>query len=225
MWSKIVAFFMSVIAFFSSLFGGGGGKPAEKYKEYLNQSYGPDSLQTYDLYVPTDRGDTPGLILYIHGGAWTSGDKASYRSVIKDIAVNRGYAAASVNYRFLSQNVTMDDILADVNAAANAIYDRAKTDGFTLLKMIAAGSSAGAHLALMYAYHTPADAKIQPVAVCSQCAPTDLSDPNFYADGMVFQNNYLQLVTSVVGQNATNETSSTHYTPMLSASSSTMHRT
>ena len=206
MWSKIVAFFMSVIAFFSSLFGGGGGKPAEKYKEYLNLSYGPDSLQTYDLYVPTDRGDTPGLILYIHGGAWTSGDKASYRSVIKDIAVNRGYAAASVNYRFLSQNVTMDDILADVNAAANAIYDRAKTDGFTLLKMIAAGSSAGAHLALMYAYHTPADAKIRPVAVCSQCAPTDLSDPNFYADGMVFQNNYLQLVTSVVGQNATNET-------------------
>ena len=197
---------MSIIAFFSSLFGGGGGaKPAEKYKEFLNQSYGPDSLQTYDLYLPTDKGGTLGLVLYIHGGAWTSGDKASYQPTIKDVAVNYGYAAASINYRFLSQSVTMADILADVNAAVNAIYDRAKADGYTLNKMITAGMSAGAHLALMYAYHTPTDAKIKPVAVCSQCAPTDLSDPNFYADGMSFQNSYLQLVASVVGQNATNE--------------------
>ena len=206
MWSKIVAFFMSIIAFFSSLFGGGGGnQPAEKYKEYLNQSYGSASLQTYDLYLPTDKGSTLGLILYIHGGAWTSGDKASYQPTIKDIAVNYGYAAASINYRFLSGSVTMDDILADVAAAVNAIYDKAKAEGYTLNKMITAGMSAGAHLALMYAYHTPAGAKIKPVAVCSQCAPTDLSDPNFYADGMSFQNSYLQLVASVVGQNATNE--------------------
>ena len=207
MWSKIIAFFMSIIAFFSSLFGGGGGgnKPTEKYKEYLNQSYGADSLQTYDLYFPTDKGGTLGLILYIHGGAWTSGDKASYQPTIKDVAINYGYAAASINYRFLSQSVTMDDILADVNAAVGAICDRAKADGYTLNKMITAGMSAGAHLALMYAYHTPADAKIRPVAVCSQCAPTDFADPNFYADGMVFQNSYLQLVSSVLGQNVTNE--------------------
>jgi acetyl esterase/lipase len=206
MWSRIIAFFMSVIAFFSSLFGGGGGsKPAAVYKEYLNQPYGSDSGQTYDLYIPTEKGGSPGLILYIHGGAWTSGDKSTYRQTIKDVAANHGYAAASINYRFLSQDVTMDDILADVNAAAGAIYDRAKADGYTLNRMITAGTSAGAHLALMYAYHTPADAKIKPVAVCSQCAPTDLADPNFYADGMVFRNSYLQLVSSVIGQNATNE--------------------
>lgn len=206
MWSRIVAFFMSVIAFFSSLFGGGGGsKPAAVYKEYLNQPYGSDSRQTYDLYIPTQKGGSPGLILYIHGGAWTSGDKSTYLQTIKDVAANHGYAAASINYRFLSQDVTMDDILADVNAAAGAIYDRAKADGYTLNRMITAGTSAGAHLALMYAYHTPADAKIKPIAVCSQCAPTDLADPNFYADGMVFRNSYLQLVSSVIGQNATNE--------------------
>lgn len=206
MWSKIIAFFMSIIAFFSSLFGGGGGnKPSPNYKEYLNQSYGSDTLQTYDLYLPTDKGSTLGLILYIHGGAWTSGDKASYQPTIKDVAANHGYAAASINYRFLSQSVTMQDILADVNSAVSAIYSKAKAEGYTLNKMITTGMSAGAHLALMYAYHTPADAKIKPVAVCSQCAPTDLADPNFYADGMVFQNSYLQVVASVVGQNVTNE--------------------
>ena len=41
--------------------------------------------------------------------------------------------------------------------------------------------------------------------MCSQSAPTDLSDPNYYADGMVFRNNYLQLVSSVVGQNVPSE--------------------
>lgn len=205
MWSKIVAFFMSIIAFFSSLFGG-GNKPTANYKEYLDQSYGPDSLQTYDLYIPTGKGSSPGLILYIHGGAWTSGDKSDYKQTIKDVAANHGYAAASVNYRFLSGSVTMAEILADLNAAVTAIYDKANADGYTLNKMITAGMSAGGHLALMYAYHTPADAKIRPVAVCSQCAPTDLADPNFYAEGMVFQNGYLQVASAVVGQNVTNET-------------------
>ena len=206
MWNKIIAFFMSIIAFFASLFGGGGdNNPAVNYIELLNQSYGADSRQTYDLYIPTDKGGAPGLILFIHGGAWTSGDKASYQSTIREIAANYGYAAASINYRFLSRDVTMRDILSDVNAAVSAIYSKAKTEGYTLNKMITTGMSAGGHLALMYAYHTPADAKIKPVAVCSQSAPTDLSDPNYYADGMVFQNNYLQLVSSIVGQNITNE--------------------
>ena len=203
MWSKIIAFFMSIIAFFSALFGGGGAKT--NYKEFLNLSYGSNSQQTYDLYIPTDKGDTLGLILYIHGGAWTSGDKASYQPVIKNVAANYGYAAASINYRFLAQGVKMQDILDDVHAAVSAICDKAKSEGYTLNKMMTTGMSAGAHLALMYAYNTPSDAKIEPVAVGSQCAPTDLSDPNFYAPGMVFQNGYLQLAAAIIGQDVTDE--------------------
>ncbi|MBQ7639209.1 MAG: alpha/beta hydrolase [Clostridia bacterium] len=212
---------MSIIAFFSSLLGF-GVKTKANYKEFLDLSYGADSMQTYDLYIPTNKGDTLGLILYIHGGAWTSGDKASYQPAIKNIASKYGYAAASINYRFLSQGVTMTDILSDVNEAVSAIFNKAQAEGFTLGKMITTGMSAGAHLALMYAYNTPANAKIKPVAVGSQCAPTDLSDPNFYADGMVFQNSYLQLVASVVGQNVTNEVIAqftAQYSPVTYASS------
>ena len=204
MFSKILAFFMSIIAFFASLFGFGKNDPA-KYKEFLDVSYGDNTAQAYDLYIPTYKGETLGLILYIHGGAWVSGDKASYQPTIKNIAANDGYAAASINYRFLSAEVTMQDILEDVNAAVNAIYEKAKAEGYTLRKMILTGMSAGAHLSLMYAYHTPSDSKIEPVAVCSQSAPTDLSDPGYYANGMVFQNNYLQLVAAIVGQDGTNE--------------------
>ena len=204
MWSRIIAFFMSVLAFFASLFGG-RINDSGKYKEYLDVTYGGNALQTYDLYIPTGKGETLGLVLYIHGGAWVSGDKASYQPTIKDIAANHGYAAASINYRFLTSGVTMQDILNDVNAAVNAIWDKAKSEGYTINKMITTGMSAGAHLALMYAYQTPSDSKIKPVAVCSQCGPTDLSDPGYYADGMMFQNSYLQLVASIIGQDVTNE--------------------
>lgn len=200
MWNKIVAFFMSIIAFITSLFGGG-----VNYKAYHDVSYGSDKLQVYDLYIPTDKGDTLGLILYIHGGAWISGDKADYRNTIKEVASKKGYAAASVNYRFLTSGVTMQEILDDVNTAVNSIYDKAKSEGYTINKMITTGMSAGGHLALMYAYHTPSDSKIKPVAVCSMCGPTDLSDPGYYADGMVLKDSYLQLVASIAGQYATYE--------------------
>lgn len=59
----------------------------ENYKEFPDLSYGPGGQQTFDLYLPTDRGDSPGLILYIHGGAWTSGDKAVYQEGILDVSV------------------------------------------------------------------------------------------------------------------------------------------
>ena len=204
MWSRIMAFFMSLIAFLTALFGG-QTKKEPTYKEFLDVSYGPNARQTFDLYLPGEKGSTAGLILYIHGGAWTAGDKAVYQPAIREIAENCGYAAASINFRFLTTGVTMREILDDVNAAVSAIYEKAKTEGFVLKRMITTGMSAGAHLALMYAYNTPAGAKIEPVAVCSQCAPTDLSDPNFYADGMMFQNSYLQLAAAVVGQDVTTD--------------------
>ena len=222
MWSKIVALFMAIIAFFSSLFSGSILNKG-KYREFRNVSYGSAGVrQTFDLYIPADKGSTLGLILFIHGGAWVGGDKSVYLSSIKDVAANHGYAAAAINYRYLGPGVTMQGILDDVNAAANAIYDKAKAEGYTLNKMMTTGASAGAHLALMYAYHTPADAKIRPVAVCSQCGPTDLSDPNYYAEGMVFQNNYLQLVASIVGQDVTTEAIATftaQYSPLTYAAS------
>ena len=200
---KILALILSIGLMFNTMFG----LLSQKYDVYENVRYGEAERDLVTVYVPknAEKREYNGCILYIHGGAWTSGDKATYQPVIRDIAANHGYAAASINYRFLTAGVTMDDILADVNAAVSAIFDRAKAEGYTLDKMIVTGMSAGAHLALMYAYKTPSDAKIEPVAVCSQCAPTDFADPNFYADGMVFQNNYLQLVASVVGQDVTDE--------------------
>ncbi len=52
--------------------------------ELYDQSYGDEPIQTLDVYLPAGRSieDTP-LLIYIHGGAWISGNKkefAEYRN-------------------------------------------------------------------------------------------------------------------------------------------------
>lgn len=184
MYQSILAFIMAIISFISSFFSFAGSPDLIVLKDV---SYGTEKNQNFDLYIPTDSGDTLGLILEIHGGAWITGDKSTYRSECKNIAENYGYAAATINHRFLSDSVSMYDILADVNAAVAKIAETASSKGYKIDKMITSGLSSGAHLALMYAYHTPSDAAIKPVAVFSQSAPTNFMDPNYLSSSNSLQ--------------------------------------
>ena len=59
-----------------------------------------DPAQTLDLYVPQNSAKPLPLLIYIHGGAWTGGDKQSCPPLL---FVNDGYAAASLEYRFASK--------------------------------------------------------------------------------------------------------------------------
>jgi acetyl esterase/lipase len=43
--------------------------------ELKNISYGADAQQTYDIYLPKNRSLNTRVMLLIHGGGWTSGDK------------------------------------------------------------------------------------------------------------------------------------------------------
>ena len=44
--------------------------------ELKNISYGSDAKQIFDIYLPKDRTLDTKVMLLIHGGGWTSGDKA-----------------------------------------------------------------------------------------------------------------------------------------------------
>ena len=61
---------------------------------------GPDRKEKLDLYLPDgpDRSDRPAVV-FIHGGGFTGGDKAEYRSasVSADLA-RAGYVVVSCNY-------------------------------------------------------------------------------------------------------------------------------
>ncbi len=183
--SRIIAFFMSVIAFFSGLFSG-GKKPAEptpdpaetKTYTFYDCAYGSDARQTLDLVLPENASGETGLILFIHGGAWISGSKDQYRDTLKT-AARMGYAAAALNYRYLSDSVSMAHLMADVASALTKISTLAAGQDVSLSKVLLTGTSAGAQMSLLYAYRYADAAPIRPAAVVSFCGPTDLTSEAF----------------------------------------------
>lgn len=181
--SKIIAFFMAVIAFFSGLFSN-GKKPADPtpaqpaQTEFYDQAYGGDARQVFDLVLPENAAGEKGLILFIHGGAWISGNKDQYRGALKT-AAGMGYAAAALNYRYLSDTVHMDALMSDVSAALAKIKALAAEWNVQLNRALLTGVSAGAHMSMLYAYKYAEGAPIAPVAVVSSCGPTDLTSAAF----------------------------------------------
>lgn len=137
-------------------------------------SYGNDTKQKFDLYLPANRNsnDTKVLIL-IHGGGWTEGDKADFNPFITELQKRLpGFAMASINYRLASSNrflfPTQEN---DVKAAIEFIA--AKSGEYKISKKFALlGASAGAHLALLHAYKYNNPVAIK--AVISLFGPTEL---------------------------------------------------
>lgn len=178
MWNKIVAFFMSIIAFFASLFGINMNTDTD-YR-YTDLAYGRHERQVLDLYLPENMQGETGLVLMIHGGAWIAGDKEGYKDALEYASTSLGIAAAAINYRYLGENVTIHDILDDIDAALAVIKEKGAKTGLDINKVLLTGSSAGAHLSMLYAYSRDDTAPVKPVAVVSNCGPTDLTDEGFY---------------------------------------------
>lgn len=198
---RIIAFFMALIAFFANLFG----ITPVRYDKFTNLSYGSDRQQTLDLYLPRGGGNDAALLLYIHGGSWTGGDKSAYNDFCKQTTGTYGYASATMNYRLLSGkgDITYRDMLADIDAAVNFILETAQAKGTKITQLAVAGSSAGGHLALLYAYTYNAKAKA-PIRFCiSQVGPTNLSDPAFFGKDMDHSFDRYALVSSLIGEKVT----------------------
>ena len=175
MFDKIIAFFMSIISLFMSLSGISSGKIIA----FENVSYGLNGNNILDMYIPEGAEGDIGLVLMIHGGSWTAGDKAEFSKHAKMVAANYNCATASINYRFLSEHVTMNDLLDDITAATVKIKEIGEENGINIKKMMLTGASAGGHLSLLYAYSRAEEAIITPVAVTNLCGPSDFTDINF----------------------------------------------
>jgi acetyl esterase/lipase len=148
-------------------------------KTMLDTSYGVDPKQKMDIYLPANRsaGSTKVIIL-IHGGGWTSGDKSDFTSGgVIDTLKSRlpDYAIFNINYRLaaLPATNTFPTQEIDTKAAVDFIYGNRSyyqiSDKFVLL-----GTSAGGHLALLeaYKYHSPVNIK----AVVDFYGPADMSE-------------------------------------------------
>lgn len=106
-------------------------------------------LQRLDVYTPAVGIPPFPVVVIIHGGGWTVGDK---RGELPSAAVPGflalGYAVASVNYR-LAPDAVFPAQLLDVKAAIRYLRAEAPALGLDPDRIAAVGESAGAHLAAL----------------------------------------------------------------------------
>lgn len=104
---------------------------------------GGDESQRLDLFLPEKAADHPlPLVVSIHGGGWRGGSKAWCPSVFM---IARGYAAASIEYRF-SQKALFPAQIQDCQAAIRWLRANSKKYNLDPDQIGVMGSSAGGHL-------------------------------------------------------------------------------
>jgi acetyl esterase/lipase len=110
---------------------------------------GTSPSQRLDLYLPRRTGTAVPLVIDVHGGAFSEGDKAD-TDVLANVQPLRdaGFAVASVNYR-LSGEARFPAALQDVKAAVRWLRANAATYGIDPQRIAIWGSSAGGYLATM----------------------------------------------------------------------------
>ena len=107
---------------------------------------GGDEAQKLDIYLPQTASEKPmPLIVHIHGGGWRGGSK--FPCPVAAMVI-KGYAVASVEYRF-SQKAVFPAQIQDCQAAIRWLRAHAKQYNFDTDHLGAVGGSAGGHLSAL----------------------------------------------------------------------------
>jgi acetyl esterase/lipase len=156
------------------------------YQTIKDISYGPDSLQTFDIYSPLNSVKTKVIVL-IHGGSWMNGDKSNMEELLDRIKIsNPNYTIVNMNYTLANTTTfAFPNQFNDIDSLLNKLTLNQETyhiiPEFALI-----GRSAGGYLALMYDYSYDKINRVK--TVCSISGPTDFTH-SYYQDAPSF--NYL----------------------------------
>ena len=124
-------------------------------QRYQDIAYADRQHNTYDLYLPNDadKNDSLALILYVHGGSWLGGEKEWHHGDCYTW-VQKDYATATMNYSLLDEEgVSLFTMQDEIEACISHIVGFAAEKGVRIRQMAIAGTSAGGHLAMMFAYN------------------------------------------------------------------------
>jgi acetyl esterase/lipase len=113
----------------------------------VEHAYGAGARQRLDLVKPERVAKTP-VLLFIHGGGWSIGDKTHAAGSKAKWANAQGWAFASANYRLVPQ-ATVEQQAADVAHAIAWLRANAAKEGLDPDRIVLMGHSAGAHLAAL----------------------------------------------------------------------------
>lgn len=140
--------------------------------------------QMLDVYAPTEGKNHP-VVVWIHGGGWRKGDKASVQKK-PQVFVDKGFVFVSTNYRFVP-NVTVKEMTGDIAKAIRWTHDHAQDFGGDPKSIFVMGHSAGAHLAaLVCTDDRYLKAEGLPLSIIKGCVPVDVSVydiPKRFKDG------------------------------------------
>ena len=99
--------------------------------------------QNLDLYLPKDKTNFP-VVVFLHGGGWTSGDRALYQP-LGNMFAKLGIGVVIPGYR-LMPGVSYPAQIDDVAAAFAWVTKNIASRGGDLTRVYLAGHSAGGHL-------------------------------------------------------------------------------
>lgn len=111
------------------------------------ERFGKDPAQKLEMFVPQGaKGPLP-VLVFVHGGGWSSGDPHDYRFIARTLCA-QGYAVVLAGYRLYPQ-AKFPAMLQDGAAALRWVQDNAAKFGGDPARMALMGHSAGAYNVVM----------------------------------------------------------------------------
>ncbi|MEP7258444.1 MAG: glycerophosphodiester phosphodiesterase family protein, partial [Flavitalea sp.] len=149
--------------------------PAYRKLSDIKYSKNDKTDNIMDAYIPQDY-DNAKVIVYLHGGGWTGGDKGEFpQQMIEELTGKRKYIVVSMNYRLVKDGKNLFPTqMEDIRDALVFLSRNAKKYHYNGNEFALMGGSAGAYLAMEYAYGYDSAKQIK--AVVDFWGPTDLSD-------------------------------------------------
>lgn len=132
---------------------------------YRDLAYGKGPSNKFDLYLPADdTKESYGLVVYLHAGGFTAGDKKDDEEMLRWLC-SKGYVAAGINYTLRDEahpEASVYSQSVEIRESIPFVIAEAKARGYSIDEMAIGGGSAGHCLAMLYGYR---DADTSPVPV------------------------------------------------------------
>ena len=124
----------------------------DNVEEILDIEYGTGGERKLqlDLYLPKGRTKATPAIIFIHGGAWKSGNRGDMKFYCVKFA-EKGYVTATVTYR-LTGEASFPAAVYDVKCAVRWLRANAAKYQVDSGSIVVSGNSAGGHLSMMIGY-------------------------------------------------------------------------
>ena len=118
--------------------------------ESLDEQYGDSGTNTsFDVYSPAGSTGPLTTVVWIHGGAWISGDKSNVAPYVRKLAAE-GFTVVAVNYT-VSPEAIYPAAITELNEALAYLLDNADRLRIDPDNIVFAGDSAGSQLSAQLA--------------------------------------------------------------------------